>query len=114
MGAFLSALLEFLSTIFARVISVETLKFIAYKTVLTFLVFSGLLIVWKIIVGQMLDLLYSFLQQYTSSSHTVVLAFSGLAGWLLHTLRIDDCLSVYFSVQSIRLILRMLPFTPVR
>jgi hypothetical protein len=114
MGALLSALFGFFAEILARLFSVEVAKFLAYKVLLTFLVFSGLVIVYQLIVGLSLDWISQVLQQTSATSGSVVLNVAGVGGWLLTTLKIPQCLSVYLSAKSLNVVLRMLPFSPAK
>ena len=106
MGALISAL-------FGRLFTVEVAKFLAYKVLLSFLVFTGLVIVYQLIISLTLDWVSSLLSDYASDS-SVVLQLSGVAGWILSKLRVDDCISMLLSAMSVRLALRMLPLSPVK
>jgi hypothetical protein len=113
MGALLSALLGFLSSILARVFTVEVAKFLAYKVLFSFLLFTGLLVVYQLVLDLTLSWIADLLSDYTSSQ-SVVLHVAGLGGWILSCLRVDDCISLLLSAMSIRLLLRVLPLSPVK
>lgn len=113
MGALVGVVLEFFSAMLGRLFTVEVAKFLAYKVLLSFLVFSGLVIVYQLIISMTLDWLNQLISEY-ASSQSVVLSVAGLGGWLLVHLRIADCISIITSAMTYRLILRMLPFSPVK
>lgn len=113
MGALVGVILEFLSSLLGRLFTVEVAKFLAYKVLLSFLVFSGLVIVYQLIISMTLDWVSQLIQQY-ASNQSVVLSVAGVGGWLLVHLRIADCFSIITSAMTYRLVLRMLPFSPVK
>ena len=114
MGAFASLILGALSSLLARLFTVEVAKFLAYKVLLTFLVFTGLVIVYQLIVSLSLDWVSSIIQSTSAISQSVVLQVAGLGGWILQTMQIDQSLSLILSALSVRVVLRMLPFSPAR
>ena len=113
MGALFSALFGFLASLLGRLFTVELSKFLAYKVLLSFLIFSGLVIVYQLIISLTLDWVSSLLSEYTSGS-SVVLQVAGVGGWILSELRVDDCISLLLSAMSVRLALRMIPLSPVK
>lgn len=113
MGAFLAFLMDFFASFLARIFSVEVAKFLAYKVLLSFLLFTGLVIVYQMILAMTLDWLSQLLQQYASSQN-VVLQVAGLGGWMLSQLRMQDCISILTSAMTVRLLLRLVPLSPTR
>jgi len=109
MGAFFG----FFASLLSRLFTFETLRFLAYKVLLTGLVFTGLLIVYQYVLKYSIELVINLAQQYLPKD-SVVLAFSGLAGWLMIHLRVPECASLLFSAYSVRVVLRVLPFSPWR
>jgi len=113
MGAFLGMLFEFLSGLFGRLFSVEVAKFLAYKVLLKIIVFTGLVIVYQLILGLTLDWVLQLLQSEMGNQN-VVLSVAGLGAWILIQLRFPECMTLILSALSVRVALRLLPVSPAR
>ena len=114
MGAFLVAIADFLVSLLSRYFTLEVAKFLAYKVLLKLIVFTGLLIVAQMIVAQAMDWALSSFQEFASTSTNIAVNLTGIAAWLFQVLRLHEVFSIILSAISTKLVLRLLPLSPVR
>jgi len=112
MGALLSSFASWLSSIFASLFSFMTSHFLATKIILTTLFITVLPIVIYNLIYDITSEIYSIISSNLSSFNIsqTVYSFTGLAGYLIVVLKLDQAFSVVISAIALRFTLRLIPF----
>jgi hypothetical protein len=115
MGVILSALSGLFGSLIAgagQAISVETLKFIAWRALMMFLVFVALpIVLYNVLTGIVFDFMdfsMSYLTGQGISQFTVQL--TGMGAYIASKIQLVQAFSVYMSFVAIRFIMRFIPF----
>ena len=97
---------------FAKLFSIETIKFLAWRALILFIVFIALpVVLYNIFTGLIFDFLdyaLSFLSSQGLSSHVVSL--SGMGAYIASQIRLPEAFSVYLSYVGIAFLMRFIPF----
>lgn len=106
-----TGLFTFLGGLLARFFSDSLVKWLAFKGLAIALVTITLPIVLKNVITWLFEVLHSVAGSALSgnSMSSVMLEFSGFAGYLASHLLLPDCLAVILTAVSIRLILNFIP-----
>jgi hypothetical protein len=108
----LSGLAGWIGSFFARVLTVETLKFVAWRAFILFIVFVCLPIV---LYNVGVDLIFTLLESamdYTGSlnQQSLIIELSGLGGYIANQIYLPQCFSVYMTAIATRFIMGFIPF----
>jgi len=114
----MGALIAFLGSAFAgflgsaaKLFTIETLKFVAWRALLMFTLFVALpIILYNIFTDLVFDFIeyaMTFLSNQGLSATTIEI--SGLAAWMAQELYLVEAFSVYMSFVAIRFLTRFIP-----
>lgn len=89
--------------------------FLATKIILTTLFITVLPIILNNFVAKLLEVSIDIVSTHLGSYDTsnLFLQFTGLAGWLITTLKLDTAFSVIVSAIALRFTLNLIPFVRV-
>lgn len=94
--------------------SIETAKFIAWKTIIVTLMFSGSLVAVSLILEYVFTEIFEFIGSQISGTSIENVNFtlnaSGFFGYLIDVLRIDDALRMIVSALITKFTLKFIPF----
>jgi hypothetical protein len=123
----MSSILTFLLNLFNRIetskvaelgykSALETAKFLAYKTIIVFLVVTGSIIVTSLILEFVFTEVYDYIgSQITSLNYDTNLSFSlsmsSYFAYFVDVLRIDDAIRIILSALVVKFTLKFIPFT---
>ena len=115
MGAMVARVVAWLGTWFAAGVANKVLTYGALKILLTGLMFFALPVVLNTFIYKFIAMSLDMINNATDGSGVSgIMQFSGFMAWLLECFRIPECIAVFVSALQIRLILKMIPFSPVR
>lgn len=121
----ISLILNFISSLFSKFStakfaelgfksSIETAKFLAWKSIIITLLFSGSLISVSLILEFVFSEVYSFINSQISNQSIDNVNFNisatGFFGYLIDILRIDDALRIIVSALTTKFFLKFIPF----
>jgi hypothetical protein len=96
----------------AKLLSIETIKFLAWRAFILFIVFVCLpLVLYNVGVDLMFDLMevgMGYAGDLNQQSLTIQL--TGMAGWMATQLNLPQCFSMYMSAVSVRFAMGFVPF----
>lgn len=115
----MGALIGFLGSLFGttigsigKLISIETIKFLAWRTFILFLLFVALpIVLYNVFTGLLFDFMdfgQSYLNDQNLSSFTMEL--TGMGGYIANAIQLPQAFSVYMSFVGIRFLMRFIPF----
>lgn len=95
-----------------QLISVESLKFIAFRSLLMFALFIALpVILYNVFTDIIFDFLdYGFLFITGQGISPISIDFMGMGAYIASKIQLVQCFSVYMSFVGIRFIMRFIPF----
>ena len=99
-------------TQFARVFTVESLKFLAWRAFILFIVFIALPIVfYNVATDLIFDLMsYAVSKISGTAGSPVIVQLTGLAGWIGNQINIQSSISIIMSAVATRFALSFIPF----
>ena len=96
----------------ARLFSVETLKFIAWRALVMFLMFVALpVVLYNVFTGLLFDFMdyaMSFMTGQGVSAFTM--EFTGIGAYIVGKIQLVQAFSVFMSFVGIRFLMRFIPF----
>jgi len=112
----IAPILAFLTSAFAKAILDKVFFFLALKVFLTTIFIIVLPIVLNNLMFDMMHTAMNYLQTNApdSSIHDGLVEISGLAAWLIDCLKISDAVAYLVSCLQLHMILKMIPFSPVK
>jgi len=107
-----SGILTGIAGFFARIFTVEALKFLAWRAFILFIVFICLPIV---LYNVGVDLIFSLIaaaMDYTGSlgMSDLTIQITGIAGYIADKINLPQCFSVYMSAIATRFVMGFIPF----
>lgn len=115
MVALFSSLLAFLASSTAKTLVDRVLFFLAIKALLIALFVILVPIVFNNFIGSLLEEALTYLNNVAvDGDWGGVVEFTGVFGWLLDCFQIPAAFSVFVSAVQLRLLLKMIPFSPVK
>jgi hypothetical protein len=112
---FFAAIFGFLSSMTAKVLLDRLLMFLAIKALLTALFIVVIPIILNNAIHDFMQIVFNTMNQYADTSGLDgAMSFTGLLGWFVVKFRIPECVSMIVSALQLNLILRLIPFSPVR
>lgn len=122
----MGSLVNFIFGIFSRHLSVkaaelgfqsalEVAKFLAWKTLIIFLLFTGSQVLLSITLYNIFDVVFSYVsEQVGTANHVDGVSFNvsltGVAAYFAQVLRLDDCLKIIIGAVVTRMSLKFIPF----
>jgi len=110
--ALLGSLAGGLVTAIGRLLSVETIKFIAWRALVMFLVFIALpVVLYNVFIGMLFDFMdyvMTFISGQGLSSHTI--NFTGIGAHIVSQIQLVQAFSVYMSFVAIRFLMCFISF----
>lgn len=92
----------------------ETAKFLAWKTIIITLFFTGSLVLVSMVLEMFFTEIYDYVGSQVSgtdiSGLNFNLTFTGLTGYLIDILKLDDCLRMIMSALITKFTLKFVPF----
>jgi hypothetical protein len=95
-----------------KLISVETIKFLAWRGLIMFLMFVALpVVLYNVLTGLIFDFM-DYAMSYLSGSglSTFTVQISGMGAYIASKIQLPQAVSVYMSFVSIRFFMRFIPF----
>lgn len=115
MIAVATAALGFIGSSVAKMLADRVLFFLALKALLLGLFLVVMPIVLNNIIGSLMgEALAYFQSKPVDGSWGGIQQFTGLFGWLVDCFQIPAAFSVFVSALQLRVLLRMIPFSPVK
>lgn len=115
MIAIATALMTFLGSTAAKVMTDRVVMMVALKALLAGLLMILLPIVLNNFIADMVNDAMSWMQgQSVNGEWGGVAQFAGVTGWLIDKFRLAEILSVTLSALQIHLLLKIMPFSPVK
>ena len=115
MGAMFAGIVAWLGTWFASVAASAVVRFVLMKVFFTALLFVALPIVFNTAIYKFMDMSLDMIYNATSgTAASGLMDFSGFMAWLIECFRLPECIAVLVAALQLRLILKMIPFSPVR
>ena len=114
MGVIISIVFSFFTSMagnLAAKISVETVKWLAYKAFWLFVIFVGVpILVYNLAVELMVDSInYAMIYVDSNVPSDQVVELTGIAGWIAQKIYLPQALANFLSFLSIRFTLSILP-----
>lgn len=110
--AALGAILAPIVTSIGRVISVEVLKWVAFRALMIFLMFVALPVVlyntFTGLIFDFMDVSLNYLTDQGISAYT--LQITGIGAYIASKIQLVQAVSLYMSFVSIRFVMRFIPF----
>jgi len=122
----MGSLINFLFNFFGRHLTIkaaelgfqsalEVAKFLAWKTLIVFLVFTGSQVLLSITLYNIFDVVFSYVTEQVNNSNNVegvsfTVTLSGIAAYFADVLRLDDCLKILIGAVITRMSLKFIPF----
>jgi len=106
MFAIVSVIFAFIS----RVVSIETLKFVAYRAMLL-TAFTVILpaVLYKVVGSLFMEMsTYAYSQISSAGMPPLSLQLTGLAGWMATSMNLEASISVVLSAVSLRFVLNLI------
>jgi hypothetical protein len=113
------ALMALLGNLFGGIIgsigkflSVETLKFLAWRALIMFIVFIALpVVLYNVLSGLMFDFIEYAMSYVTEQNfQSPVVQLTGLAGYIASQIQLVQVVSLALSFVAIRFVMRFIPF----
>lgn len=97
---------------FGKLFSVETLKFLAWRAFILFIVFVALPVVfYNVATGLMFDFIQYALDYLSSQGiQSHVFQFTSIGAYIAQKIQLVQAFTVFISFLSIRFIMRFIPF----
>lgn len=115
MIALATAFMTFFGSTAARIMTDRVVMMVALKALLATLLMITLPIVLNNFIADMVNDAMSWMQgQAIDGEWGGVAQFSGIAGWLIVKFRLSEVLAVTLSALQIHLLLKIMPFSPVK
>lgn len=95
-----------------KLISVETIKFIAWRALIMFLMFVALpVVLYNVFTGLIFDFMDYGMSYITGSGVSAfTIEITGLGAYIASKIQLVQAVSVYMSFVSIRFLMRFIPF----
>lgn len=108
----LGAILAPIVTAIGRVLSIELLKWVAFRALMIFLIFVALPVV---LYNTFTDLIFDFMEialDYLTSQgiSSYTLQITGIGAYIASKIQLVQAVSLYMSFVSIRFLMRFIPF----
>jgi len=115
----MSALFALLGSLFGglvsgigRIISVETIKFLAWKAFYFTVLFIILpIVLYNVLTGIVFDFMsYALNFLDAQNIQSLSIQFTGMGAYIANLIKLPQCFSVFMSFLSIRFLMRFIPF----
>jgi hypothetical protein len=108
----LGAILAPIVTAIGRILSIELLKWVAFRALMIFLIFVALPVV---LYNTFTDLIFDFMEialDYLTSQgiSSYTLQITGIGAYIASKIQLVQAVSLYMSFVSIRFLMRFIPF----
>jgi hypothetical protein len=108
----IGAILAPIVTSIGRILTVETLKWLAFRALMLFLLFVALpIVLYNTLTGlifDFMDIALSYLSDQGISAYT--LQITGIGAYIASKIQLVQAVSIYMSFVSIRFLMRFIPF----
>jgi len=107
-----TGILSAIAGFFARVFTVETLKFLAWRAFILFIVFVALPVVLYNVGVDLIFALIAQAMEYTGSLgfNELTIQITGIAGYIAQKINLAQCFAVYMSAIATRFVMGFIPF----
>jgi len=113
-AAAVAAFFTFLGTTAARLILGRVLLFLGLKALLVVMFTTLVPILMINFIGSMMDASLAAMSNMSFDGYGGTAQFTGLLGWLLDCFQVPEALAVIISALQLHLILKMIPFSPIK
>lgn len=110
----LGGLIALASSAVVKMLIDRVLFFLALKALLTALMIIVFPIMIKNIVFSLMSSAMQLVNATPVDGYSGLVEFTQLAAWLIETCRVPDCIAILVSAFQLHLLLRLLPFSPVK
>jgi len=112
MFVIISSILSGLVAGFGRLFTVETLKFVAYKALILFILFVALpLVLYNVGVDLIFDFMQYALDQISGYQiDSFVVQISGIGAYIATKIKLVESVTLFLSFLAIKFIFRFIPF----
>lgn len=96
----------------AKTISVETMKWVAFRAFMLFILYVALpILLYNIFVGIFLDFIdYAISYVSGQSFSAMTIELTGMGGWIAQQIQLPQAFSIFMSFLAIKFITRFIPF----
>ena len=96
----------------AKTVSVETMKWLAFRAFMLFILYVALpILLYNILVGLLLDFIqYAITYVSDQDFSAMTIQLTGMGGWIAQQIQLPQAFSIFMSFLSIKFITRFIPF----
>lgn len=99
-------------TAIGKTLSVETLKFVAWRALAMFLMFIAFpIVLYNVLTGMMFDFMdYALSYLDTSGLSSMTVELTGMGAYIATKIKLVEAISTYLSFVAIAFVMRFIPF----
>ena len=115
MYAVVARIVAWVGSWFAAGLADKAITWIALKVFLTALFMVALPYVLNSVIYSFMEFSMGMItDRLADESFDTALQFTGIAAWLLECFKVPECIAVLVSALQLRLVLKMIPMSPIK